>query len=331
MRKAKSNILVTGGTGFIGSNLVKRLCMNENDHVTIFARNPSHIFLKNLKIKIIQGDIRNYNSVLMAVKGSDYVYHLAASSLNTLREKGTIFGVNVDGTENVMKSCLNSHVKKVVHVSSCSALGFTKKASIKLNENNFLDFKDQVYGQSKKLGEDTVQEYVAKGLNATIVLPPYVVGPGEIDTSRYTIFQSISRNRVKFAYPGGGGTVAVEDLVEGIMLAMKKGRPGQRYILSNTNINFIDRYNMIADILKRPRINFVLPRWTYYPLYLLGAVWSKISNKPIIDTETVRWSYNYRYYDSSKARKELGWNPKIPIKESFRRAINYYRKIGALS
>jgi len=331
MRKTKSNILVTGGTGFIGSNLVKKLCMNKNNNVAVFARNRSHIFLKGLKVKIIQGDIRDYTSVFNAVKGNDYVYHLAASSLNTLREKGTIFGINVGGTENVMKACLKSHVKKVVHVSSCSALGFSRKPSIKLNENNFLDFKDQIYGQSKKLGEDKVLEYVAKGLNATIVLPPYVVGPGEIDPSRYTIFQSISRNRVKFAYPSGGGTVAVEDLVEGIILAMKKGRSGQRYILSNTNINFIDRYNLIADILRKPRIRLVLPRWTYYPMYLLAALWSKISDKPVIDTETIRWSYNYRYYDSSKARKELGWNPKIPIKESFKRAIDYYREIGALS
>ena len=329
MAKSQSRILVTGATGFIGSNLVRSLYDN-NNKIAIFSQDFYHSFLKGLKLKRIKGDIRDYDSVLKAVKGCDYVYHLAACSLNSVKDKEKIFSVNVLGTENVMKACLEANVKKVVHVSSCSTLGFLKNEKIKLNESNFLDFEDHIYGQSKKLGEDIVQKYIAKGLKATIVVPAYVVGAGEIDPNRFVVFKSIAKGRIKFTYPGGIGTVAVEDLVDGIILAMEKGTDGERYILSNENVKLFDSYNLIASILKKPRIKIKLPRISYYPMYLIGFFAQNIMKNPPLTTETVRWSYNFRYYDSTKAKKELGWKPKIRLKESFRRAINYYKKIGIL-
>ena len=329
MGENQSRILVTGATGFIGSNLVKKLYGGKNE-ITIFAGNTNHQFLDDFKIKRVQGDVRDYETVLKTVKGSDYVYHLAACSLNTPKDKEEIFGVNVLGTENVMRACLASNVKKVVHVSSSSALGFSKNEKRKLNEKDYLDFKDQLYGQSKKMGEDKVKEFVAKGLNATIVLPSYVIGAGEIDQARFGLFKSIARGRIKFAYPGGGGTVAVEDLVEGLILAMKRGRAGERYILSNENASYLDRCNLIASIMKKPKIRIKLPGITYYPMCLLGAILQIALKNPPITTETIRWSYNFRYYDSSKARQELGWQPKISLEQSFRNAIEYYKKRGVL-
>src|SRR3989338_2429038 len=110
-------ILVTGGTGFVGSNLVRKLYNNKNK-ITIFADSPYHSFLKNLKVNVITGDIRDYKSVLKAVKDCDYVYHLAATAMNATEEKKNIFDINVLGTENVLKACLELHVKKVVYISS---------------------------------------------------------------------------------------------------------------------------------------------------------------------------------------------------------------------
>lgn len=330
MGKHQNKVLVTGATGFIGSNLVKKLDNGKNK-INVFAKNSFHPFLEGLKLKRVIGDVRDYNAVASAIKGCDYVYHLAASSLNSLKEKDEIFGVNILGTENVMKACLKLGVKKVVHVSSCSVLGFSTSKDDILNENNYPDFKDQIYGQSKKLGEDKVQEYVKKGLNATIVIPAYVVGAGEVDPNRYVLFQSISRGRIKFTYSGSVGTVAVEDLVDGIVLAMENGKPGQRYILSNENIQLFDLYNSIAKILNKPKIRIKIPRISYYPMYLLGAILQRTLKKPPLGTEIVRWAFNYRCYDSSKAQIELGWKPKIKLDESLRRANGYYKSIGVIN
>ena len=323
-----SKILITGGTGFIGAHLVKKL-YNSQNKIIVFSQEPSHLFLKGLNVKIIIGDIRNYNSVLKAMKGCNYVYHLAACTLNAPKEKRKIFGVNVLGTENILKACLRLHIKKVVFVSSGSTLGFSKHER-PLTERDCMDFKDNLYGQSKKLAEGKVLEYVEKGLNATIVNPGYVIGAGEIDTRRFGLFKSIAKGRIKFVYPGGGGIVAVEDLVDGIVLAMKKGKSGERYILSNTYIRLFDFYNLIARTLKKPKIKFKLPMVAYYPVYWLAAILEKTMENPPVTTENVRWHFRFRVYDSSKARKDLGWKPKVPLAESVKKAIKYYRSIGVL-
>ena len=260
----KNKILITGGNGFVGANLIRKL-YTPNNQITIYSNSElRHPLLKGLKVKMIKGDVRDYNSFLKAVKGHKYVYHLAVLTYNDKERREEVFSVNVDGTDNVMKACLISNVKKVVYISTCGALGFSKNKNALLNENDNLDFIDNQYAQSKKLGEDVVQKYVAKGLNATIVLPSHVIGAGEVDATRYTFYKSISRGRIKFTFPGGGGTVAVEDLVDGIVLAMKKGKPGERYILSSVNVSIFDRCNLIAKLLNKPRIRLVIPRSAYY-------------------------------------------------------------------
>ena len=111
---------------------------------------------------------------------------------------------------------------------------------------------------------------------------------------------------------------------------MEKGQPGQRYILSNRNIPLFDFYNLIAKIMNKPRIRIKLPRISYYPMYFLGAILQHAFKSSPLSTETVRSTYNYRCYDSSKAQKELGWKPKIRLDDSLRRAMEYYKSIGIL-
>lgn len=321
-----ARILVTGGTGFIGANLVKKLC-SQGHNVTIFANVASHPFLKGLKIRIIKGDIRNYSEVLKAVKGQEYVYHLAATAKNLSSEKGFIFGTNITGTKNVAKACLAAGVKKMVYASSSATLGFSRREK-PLDEKNCMDFKDNLYGQSKKYGEDEVQKYIKKGLNASIFIPSYVIGAGEIDPVRFGLWKSINNERIKFTYPGGSSLVAVEDLIEGIILVMRKGGLGKRYILSSEYLRLFDFYNMIARAMGTSPIRWRVPHWTWRLAYGCAAVAELMLQNPPITREGVRWHFNYKKLNSTKTRKELGWTPKVPIEESIKRVIGYYIEIG---
>lgn len=323
-----AKILVIGGTGYVGANLVVALA-KQRHRITVFASQPRHPFLDGLKAKIILGDIRDGLAVKSAIKGQDYVYHLAATAINDPKRKKEIFDINVLGTRNVMSAALEHKVKKVVYTSSSAALGFSKK-EVPLTEDNFLDEKDNLYGISKKKGEDVVQEYTRKGLNAVIVLPCYVVGAGEIDPARYGLWESIHAGRIRFTYPGGGGTVAIEDLVEGIMLAMKKGKAGERYNLCSGYIRLFDFYNLIAKEMGKPKIRFKIPRIMYHPMLILSGLIDLIMKNPPITKEAVRWHFNYKMPKSSKARVELGWRPKVTLQESIKRAIAYYKEIGVL-
>ena len=322
-------IFVTGAAGYLGSTLVRKL-YKQKHKITIFdIKDASHPFLRGLKIKKIKGDIRDYPTLLKAMKGCDYVYNLSACILNTPKAKNTLFSVNIRGSENVMNACLKLGIKKVVHVSSSSIFGFSKNGRIKLNENDVLDFKDNIYGQSKKLGDDKVQEYIAKGLNVTIVCPGSVFGAGEIEPLE--LIRNIKRGRIKFTFPGGTSVIAIDDIVNGMISAMEKGRKGQKYILSNQYMRFKEMYNKIANVLKAPKIKYELPRITYYPMYLLAATIQTVFKNPPLTTEMVRWSYHYRNLDISKARRELGWKPVIPFEEAVKQALKHYKKFNMLN
>src|SRR3989338_1447415 len=157
-------ILITCGTGYVGANLARKLC-NGKDRITIFSDRSNHPFLDGQDIIFIQGDIRDAKAVRRAVKGQDEVYHLAATAMNSSERKKDIFDINIGGTENVMHACLREKVKRVVYTSSSAALGFSRK-ELPLSESCFLDEKDNLYGISKKKGEDVVHAYVEKGLDA---------------------------------------------------------------------------------------------------------------------------------------------------------------------
>lgn len=324
-----SRILVTGGTGFIGANLVLRLLKHKKNVVTIFADRPHHPFLEKKTVKIVEGDIRRYNDVLGVMKKQDYVYHLAATSLSDRKRKKEIFGINVRGTENVMKAALACKVKKVVYTGSAAGVGFACKERL-LTEMDDMEFIDNIYAQSKRYGEDKVLAYVKKGVHASIVLPSYVMGPGEVDPVRYGLFQSLYHGRIRFAYPGGGGTVDVRDLVEGLMLAMKKGKDGERYLFNATYMRLFDLYNTVAKMLHAKRVGVRIPYSMYYPAYFLGFVCEHIFDKAPITRESVRWAFNYKKHDSSKAYRELGWKPTISLDDTIKDQIAYYKEIGVL-
>jgi dihydroflavonol-4-reductase len=121
----RAKIFVTGGTGLVGSNLVKKL-ISTGEEITLFSHGDSnHPFLENLKFNKIKGDIRDYNSVLNAVNGYDKVYHLAAMLSPNITKTNDMIETNVKGTENLMKACLETNVEKIVHVSSTSVFGYT--------------------------------------------------------------------------------------------------------------------------------------------------------------------------------------------------------------
>ena len=320
-------ILVTGGTGFIGANLIRKI--HKGNTITAFALSDSHPFLKGIPVKIIKGDLRDYDAVRKAMKGQDEVYHLAASTSNDRAKLKEIMDMNVKGTGNVLLAAEEEGVKGVVYVGSGSALGFSRRKRL-LCEKDHFDMKDNIYAQSKYLGEQKVEEWAKKGLRAMIVLPGYVMGEGEVDPVRFGLMRSINENRIWFTYPGGGSIVDVEDLADGIILAMKKGRPGERYGLSVHNTTLFDFYNLIARFMGKRPIRIKIPGILYYPFFALGWVLGKIMPHPPINAEVVRWHFTYKWLDNTKARTELGWKPKHSLDDTIKRTIAHYRKRGIL-
>jgi dihydroflavonol-4-reductase len=246
------NILVTGGCGFLGSFLVKKL-LEHNHNVTVFDKvGCSKELQKEFGVEIIEGDICNYEEVNQAIKGKEIVFHTAAivsfhNKLLKLQE-----AVNITGTKNVMLACLHNNIQKVIHTSSVNAIGFSL-------DNNPIDeiapFNWEKYHigymNSKYEAEKLILNMVKKdSLPAIIVNPGTIFGKSTfslVNANSYII--NIAKKRIPFYPLGGTNCVGIEDVVKGQLLAMEKGKFGERYILGGENYSYKDLFNLIAEEL----------------------------------------------------------------------------------
>ena len=329
-------IFITGATGFLGSNLVKML-VKQGVNVTILCRNKSkHPFLNNLDITKVEGDITNYTSVLNGMKGCSHAYHTAGLLSYRKIDLDKLIEVNVKGTKNVCKAALNANIKKLVHVSSTSAVGIPKNKDNPADETYPFHTKwnRNPYMMTKRLSEEVALEFAEKGLNVVVVNPSTFYGPGDIKIHSGEVFKNINSGNLRIVPPGGTGVIAIEDCVRGLIAAMDKGIKGQRYILNGENLTLIQLFNTIANLLDKSPITKKFPKWTYLPLYFTSFIIEEVSRifgkSPIIDCGTIDMAWQFRYFDSTKSETQLGWKPSVSFKQTCKHALDFYRSEGII-
>jgi dihydroflavonol-4-reductase len=317
-------ILVTGATGFIGARLLARLAV-ECDQLRILRRAASDTEpIKNIKYEEVVGDITNAGDVMCAVEGCDYVFHAAASVSYWDKLRTQQYDINVNGTKNVVAACLAHKVKRLIYTSSIVAIGMNKAGlADETTEYNLTPFNIS-YCDTKMLAEQEVQKGVAKGLDAVILNPGAVFGPG--DTRRYR--GQLYGGRVwthKFYVGGGIATVDVDDVVDGHIRAWRHGKKGERYILANENLTFKEISSVIAKKMGWPVPGIRLPTWFIYGLAYLALFISKLTGaKPFATVPMAKFTRLNLFYSNKKAREELGVVFR-PFAETNERAIEWYR------
>ncbi len=318
-------ILVTGATGFLGHHLVKRL-INDGHNVRILKEKEASLdLLKGLKIEIFEGDIKDFESVKKVVSGCEIVFHLAGLISYWSRQNNLQFEINVIGTRNVVKACLEEKVKRLIYTSSTAAVGF-EPGKLANEETKFnLGNLGISYCDTKYLAEKEIEKGIKEGLDAVIVCPGSMYGPGDIrrikeDPVFPKGFSSL------FYINGGLGVVDVEDVVEGEISAWKKGKRGERYILVSENISFYDIRKTIAEILGKNPPKVSLPHWLLLSIsYILYWISYLTSKRPKFTPENARLDGISLYFSNEKAKKELGINFR-PFKESAKRMIDWYKE-----
>ena len=222
-------VLVTGGAGFLGVHIARKL-IKEGYKVTLF--DVSDLDAKDLigKVNVIKGDIRDKKTVLQAFKNQDYVVH-AAAALPILREKKIIFGINVDGTKNVLNSALQNKIKRLVFISSTAVYGVPKH--LPETEEAPLD-PIGFYGESKIIGENLCKEYMKKGLSINIIRPKTFLGPERLGVFELW-FEAIYNNKKVFILGNGKNPyqlLAVSDLVSAIQKTLESKTEGEIFNIS---------------------------------------------------------------------------------------------------
>lgn len=263
-------IFVTGGTGLVGSHLLydllkrgekvralKRSSSNMKWVKKVFAyydENPTKLFNQ---IEWVEGDILNYHSLQDLLPGISEVYHCAAMVSFHPNDHDSMLNNNVKGTENLINAAIHNQVKKFCHVSSIAALGKTQDGS-EINEDTYWtpSKRKSSYSLSKFFSEMEVWRGIEEGLEAVIVNPSIILGPGNWDIGSPKLFQAIGKG-LKYYTKGETGFVDVRDVSQAMVRLMDADNfdktRNQRFILNAGNLSYQDFFNQIADVLQKPR------------------------------------------------------------------------------
>lgn len=325
--------LVTGGTGFIGANLVAGLNGRGIPARVLHRESSSLEALAGLAYESVLGDILDEPAMLAgAMASSDWVFHVAAVADYWRQGKEWIYRVNVQGTKNVLEAARLAGVRRLVFTSSLAAMGVPPDGQLLDEESEFnLPPARSPYGHSKVLAEQAVRQAARAGLEAVIVNPSVVLGPRDVNMISGSIIVEAAKGLLRVAPAGGVNFVDVADVVAGQIAAAERGRAGERYILGGENVPYDEAVVTISRIVGRTPPRLTIPRWSL-PLLATGvrAARALLGNRVPLDENQVRMMGAYIYADSSKARRELDL-PHTPFTSTVQRTYNWYNRNGYLS
>jgi nucleoside-diphosphate-sugar epimerase len=324
-------ILVTGATGHLGANLVRRL-LADGEEVRVLVRAGSdERALAGLPVERALGDVRDPRAVLAAVRGCRHVHHCAAKVSTADRAHREIYETNVGGTRHVLRAALTTGVERVVVTGSFSAVGHVpaRPANETIPVNPF----DRLlpYQRSKVAVEHECLRAMADGLDVVIAVSCAILGPNDFVPSRMgKLLLDFANGRLRAYVPGGFEFVAARDIAAGHLLAMSKGRPGQKYIFASGFMSVDDLMDVYETISGRPRPRLRLPG----PL-MLGLAHATSASlrliaprvEPRFTPAAVRLLMMERRADVTKARTELGYEP-TSLHDAIREQYEFFGALG---
>ena len=325
-------VLVTGGTGFVGSQIVAAL-VRRGDTVRVLRRaSSSLVVLDGLEIEHFLGDVLEPEAVARAVTGCDLVFHAAAVASYWRAQREQVYRVNVEGTRIVMAACLAAGVPRVVHTSSVAAIGIPRDGR-PADETAAFDAVSAtfVYADSKHRAEAVVLQAVARGLPAVIVNPGAVYGAGDHNLISGSMVLEFARRSVPLVPAGGLCVADVEAVVQGHLVAAERGRVGERYILGGENLTYLEIATDICAVVGRRPPRATVPAWTLPPAALAVDALNRLHiGPPVVSGEQIRMAGLNVFYDSAKAVRELSY-PLLPFRGAVETAYRWYREHGYLN
>ncbi len=324
------HVLITGATGFTGQSLALKLVAAGYRVRALVRHRKRAASLERAGVAVMEGDIRDPASVRASTAGIHTVYHLAAVFRTAGWPDSEYRGVHVDGTRHLVEASAAAGVTRFVHCSTVGVHGSVEGDAPATEDAPFRP--GDIYQLTKLEGEQMAIETADRlGLPITVVRPGPIYGPG--DRRFVKMIGGIARRR--FVLLGDGTPrfqmVYIDDLTEGIRLAGEtEGAVGRTYILTGREAPTLnDLVNQIADVAQVPPPSFRLPVW---PFLLAGAVFEAICVplrlEPPIYRRRVKFFTSNRWFDTSRARAELGFAPKVPLRDGLRRTLDSYRQLG---
>jgi len=322
---------VTGGTGFIGGAVVRRL-LADGYEVRALVRSPdSGRRLDGLPVEHIAGDLADSGALERGCRDCDEVYHVAALYSFWGHRWEEFYRSNVEGTVNVLRAAWEAGARRIVHTSSIATLGQPADGSPG-DEETPSSMGDMIghYRRSKFLGEEAARDLASRGAPVVIVNPAAPIGAGDAKptpTGRMII--DFLRGRMPAYVDTSLTLVDVDDVAAGHLLAAERGRVGERYILGGEILSLKELLDLLAELADMPRVRWRVP-------HALALAWGYVDvaraaldrrYTPVATPTSARLSRQRECFVSGKAVRELGF-PQTPAREALRKAIDYFRANG---
>ncbi|HSB45438.1 MAG TPA: hopanoid-associated sugar epimerase [Nitrospira sp.] len=320
--------LVTGATGFVGGAVARALVRTGID-VRVLARPDSDLQnLEGLAVERVAGDLRDPASLRAALTGCRQLYHIAAHYALWAPEPSIFYDINVTGTRMILEAARDVGIERMVYCSTIGAIGLPPGGGPGTEETPVsLDQMAGHYKRSKYLAEQEVLRLAREGLPVVIVNPSAPVGAGDVKpTPTGQIIVDFMKGRMPAYIETGLNIIDVDDVAFGHLLAMQKGRVGERYILGNKNLMLREVFEILSRLtgVKAPSIK--LPRMAILPLaYLNHWIANLTGRPPRIPLEGVKMAKYKMHYDCSKAISELGL-PQTPPEVALEKAVRWFRE-----
>ncbi|MCW3788420.1 NAD-dependent epimerase/dehydratase family protein [Plebeiibacterium sediminum] len=332
-------VLVTGGTGLVGAHLLYRL-LKEGKEVRALKRETSDIqktkFVFDFygvsadslfeKIQWVDGDLLDYESLEKAAQGVDVVYHTGALVSFNPSLKDQMLNVNEEGTANLVNICIENKIRKFCYISSIATLGNSKNGEV-IDEMSYWQGgrNHSAYSISKFRAEMQVWRATKEGLDAVIVNPSVIIGPGDWDLGSAKIIKTIYKG-LKFYTPGGTGFVDVRDVVDALIQLCDANIVNQRFLLNGANLSYQSLFTSIATALKVKAPTLVAGK------VLTGMAWrfEKLKNMmfgsdPLITKDSARTSLKTTLYSGQLITDTIGFKYR-PIEDTVKETADYFLK-----
>ncbi len=311
--------VVTGGTGIVGAHVLDalltqgrtvRALLRKGSDPSIVRRILQHYHADGAerfqRIQWVEGDLFDVDALREAMRGVEHVHHCAALVSFDPRDSDALQRINVEGTANVVNAALEAGVKRLCHVSSTATIGGGLDGGTGDETKPFVQDKHSSgYAISKADAELEVHRGIAEGLDAVLVNPCVVIGPGMPGRSSMTMIERI-RKGTRFFPAGSNAVVDARDVATAMTRLITEGAVGERYLLIGENLPYRKLFTLIAASAGRPAPSLLLPKWALELGWRAESLRTLFGGRPLITRHTARTASRARHYDGSKAERLLG-------------------------
>lgn len=332
-QKTTKKCLVTGATGFLGTNLVHELVKQGWDVRASGMHGSENKYLDNLPVEFVFADITKSEEVDELVHGCEYVFHVAGDTSFWDKRFQLQRRINVDGTVNIAEACLKHGVKRLIHTSTLDVLGFNPTGGSFDEQSGRYNFDNMGYnyGDTKLEAEVRLRAYQSEQLDIISIYPGFMMGPFDFTLQVGRVFFDLANGQLPGSPPGGGSFCHVTEVAKAHIAAAEKGKAGEGYLcagMPHSNMPYHEVFSRMADAIDAQAPHVKVPRWAFVGYGYACEFISRFSKRPPdMNPGQARYLSCPQYAISAKAMRDLDYQ--VPsLGDCIQDALNWYRQQG---